>query len=772
MIDVTTAQGLDALASALAARLRAEQADPFAVATVLVPRHATKAWLQLRLTRELGILANVRLGYLARVMQELLEPGQRLLGRDALQARALGVLFDEAWLARAECAPVRDYLRGAGSDVGAVERRAVQLADALATQLEDYLLHRPALLAAWEAGEQTLGDDAEQAGVEAWQGALWRELAVTGEGRAAGALDLRRLIAAVEAGAGEVPARLHVFGFTRLAPGYQALLVALARRGCAVQLYVQQACAPNAGGLLPQLWGRPGAEFLSGLGERCAQGAVELRVQAAPEQAGAGLLGRLQHRLARGGDEALELAPGERSLQVLAAPSLQREVEAVAGAIWERVEGAEPGLRFDEVGVAVVDPAWDVYRGRIDAVFGQASRLPTSLLERPPGEASRVVEAVELLLGLPLADFRRDDALRFLVHPNVQAGVEDADPQEWLSWCQELKVFHCADAADHAGTYLTRDLYSFDQAGQRLALGTFLAGGADGQGPPVVTLEGQSYLPAALAPGQQASAARFQLLLRSLIADVRFAQRARLTLGEWSRFFTALVRAYVVAAGADEQVYGRVLGKLARMAEWEQAEEAEPASAGAAGKGGRRQAPPLRGSGEQEAAGADAERGLPTQARRYGVQAAADLARAAIQGVEPGRGRSLTGGVIVGPLRSLAGLPFRVLFVLGLGERQFPAQPRRDLLDLRQAARQAGDVSPLERDRFAFLNALGGAQEALVLSYVQRDEQTGERLAPSSLLHQLRAGLGAVTPAQFAALEVEVPLRRFAAASFPPPLGR
>lgn len=787
---LTTAPTLDTLANRLAAHLQAEQGDPFDPTTLVVPRHATKAWLQLRLTRALGITANLEFTYLDRVLGALVGEGEALLERDPLQAQILATLFDAAWLAAPECASVRAYLHAAGSEAALVERRAVQLAGAVATQFEDYLLHRPELLAAWGRGEAGLDPEAEQAGVEGWQAALWR--AVRGEGAAG--VDLRQLIARVEAGGGEVPARLSLFGFTTLAPGYQELLVALARRGCALRLYVQQPCAVDGDGLLGRLWGRPGVEFRRTLQELAGRGGVDLEVHAPvggdgePSQPSAGdpggdtprpyagavprgasdaLLAQLQARLATGDDAPLTPADDDTSLQVLAAPSQQREVEGVASAIWQRVEAE--GLRFDEVAVAVVDPLWDAYRGRIAAVFGEAHRLPTSLLEQPPGEASRVVDAVELLLGLPRVDFGRDDALRFLVHPHVQAGVEDADPAEWLGWCDELGVFHGADAEDRAGTYLERDLYSFGQAGQRLALGAFVGGGGDGQGPPVVALGEEAYLPAVLAAGQQASAARFGLVVQSLVADVRFAQTARLTLAEWSRFLRALVRGYVTAEGNESELYGRVLGRLARLGELE-------GDARGGGSGGARpadqgqpqakpqQAPPP-GEGQDPTGGAKAP-------RRYGYQAAADLALGLIQGVQPGRGRSLTGGVIVGPLRALAGLPFRALYVMGLNEGRFPAQPRRDLLDLRQAQRRPGDVTPQERDRFAFLTALAGVDGALVLSYVSRDEQTGERLAPSSLVHQLRAGLGGISDAEWAGLTVEVPLRRYDAGTFAAPLGQ
>ena len=82
-------------------------------------------------------------------------------------------------------------------------------------------------------------------------------------------------------------------------------------------------------------------------------------------------------------------------------------------------------------------------------------------------------------------------------------------------------------------------------------------------------------------------------------------------------------------------------------------------------------------------------------------------------------------------------LPFRVVFLCGLGEGRFPAVDGPNPLDLTLASRQAGDVSPRERDKYLFLETLVCARERLYLSYVARDAQTGDELAPSTVVHEL-----------------------------------
>jgi exodeoxyribonuclease V gamma subunit len=90
-----------------------------------------------------------------------------------------------------------------------------------------------------------------------------------------------------------------------------------------------------------------------------------------------------------------------------------------------------------------------------------------------------------------------------------------------------------------------------------------------------------------------------------------------------------------------------------------------------------------------------------------------------------------------------------------------------DPLDMRRSQRRAGDVTPRERDRYAFLELLLATRERLILSYVSRDPATGEPLGASSvvdeLLHSIETELGTGT----ASLRRSHALRRWDARYFP-----
>ena len=84
-------------------------------------------------------------------------------------------------------------------------------------------------------------------------------------------------------------------------------------------------------------------------------------------------------------------------------------------------------------------------------------------------------------------------------------------------------------------------------------------------------------------------------------------------------------------------------------------------------------------------------------------------------------------------------IPFRVAFLLGMGEGRFPTTERRDPLDLRARRRRVGDVTPAERDKYVFLEALLCARERFYVSWVSRDALTGDPIESISSSHHSSA---------------------------------
>jgi exodeoxyribonuclease V gamma subunit len=555
---------------------------------------------------------------------------------------------------------------------------------------------------------------------------------------------------------------LHVFGLSYMAPGYHRMLAALARTR-EVRIYTLNPCREfwedvetagelrrrlrRSGGAFPRraearqpglaldddplgltsegemlalrLWGRPGRENVRLLNQ-LTDGDFEGRFAAADRRQGppGTLLERLQRdvvdRVARSEPPALT---SDGSVAVLRCPGLRRELEVVAGEIWRLVR-ADPGLELRDIAVVVPEGRKELYLPQVAAVFGEACELPHSVVDLPVGGRHRLGEAALMLLALPTGSFSRSELLPLLTHPSLMARFPEASPSHWLRLCDELGIVHGADHRDHAGTYIDRDLLNWDQGLRRLALGALMAGPRSGDETPV-RLGEDHYLPADLPPDAARSALDFALLARSLLADARFAAGhpasdgegppARRPLPEWLELIRSLWSSYLIPADDEEQAL--LVRCLAVLDELE----------------------------EVQIVGRDGVQAVP-------YEVAAELAERALGGLGGARGQYLARGVQVASFLPMRAIPFRVIFVLGLGHGMFPAAVRRPELDLRQARRAPGDVSPREQDLYLFLETLLSARERLVLSYVARDELTGEPLPPSSVLLELRELLAAYLP--------------------------
>jgi exodeoxyribonuclease V gamma subunit len=749
MVRLVYSNRAEELLAELATRVREQQARDGALAPVRIvaPSAHVEGYLRLGIAREQGIAANLELSRLTGLAAEVIRTslGARLADAAVIEAMALRVLLDDAALAHDDLAPVRAYLRGGGDATDPMDVRRVQLASRIGRLFEEYSYSRGDMLASWR---RVARDPREPdtplpdrfAEIEAWQRRLW--LAMFGEGghaqrRSPGSPPLVLLgeaVAALQPHPASLPRTLHVFGFAHVARGFLELIERIAR-ATDVVVYALSPCEgfwedPDASDPPPlHLWGRPGREQVRALNAIAGFDHDDRFVDPLGSSAAGPptLLHRIQSDVLR--REPARESPDPRlrlesdgSLLVLEHASVRRELEAVASEIWRLVE-ADESLRFDEIALLVPEGDTATYAAQVPAVFREAHDLPhRTSAAASVARGGDVLEAVELLLSLPLGRFTRQELLRFLVHPAVLATMGEVDPVRWASWCDALGVVHGADRSDHAETYIERDVYNWDQGLRRLALGVFMCGDASGDGRPFEA-GGEAYVPYEVAGAELDDAAAFGVLVRSLVADVRFVRDSELTVRDWAALLCKLARVYVGPAGpAQEEQLARCLRRLHSLGEVDLGEA------------------------------------------RVRYRVACELARERIASL----GDAQTGeGVVVSTLAALRPVPFRVVFACGMGEGQFPSPDADDPLDLRWARRREGDVTARERDKYAFLELLLGARDRLYLSHVSREPLTGEGLAPSSVVTELLHAIERGYVSDRSALRRRHPLRRWSPAYFP-----
>jgi exodeoxyribonuclease V gamma subunit len=770
-----------ALCEDLAAARRKSRVDVFTPARILVPNHHVTAYLKLAVAQRMGIAANLGFQFMSSFIADCVPPGRgelRVLDIPQIQGLLLGVLGDPELLASDELAPVRAYLHGAGTEPDAVDLRRFQLAEKLATLFSDYRLSRPELVRAWP--DKLSLADTREAATEVWQRKLW--LAVFGRGeREPGLLgrierdtgvrwvfgpDLFDEVLVMDM---DVPRHLHVIGFSYMPWAHHKVLALLARF-VSVHVYALNPCMEFWDDLRAgwetrlhgrqlkrrgqdatqlsfedlddtpalRLWGRPGREHVRVLGEltQCDFTARFVDPAEAWAAGRAGATGRLSMLAALQRDVLFrqparqapdpEVDPADRSIQILGCPSIQRELEIIGNEIWALM-ARDASMRFNDIALLVSRGDQELYQAHIPAVWSELHRIPHHFADVPLHGESRMVEGLEMLLDLPFGRFTRPELLRILTHPAVLARYPDVDPNDWVHWSERLGIVHGGDHDDHEGTYIERDLYNWQQGIRRLALGAFMAGERSGETRPF-RLGESAYLPEELPADLLPSAARFSLVARSLISDARYCRTARKPLAQWRIFFDLLVSSYLAPQSPEDE------RNLAAC---------------------------------REAIATLASADLDGQPVPYRI--ACELLRMKLVDLRGESGELLAHGVTVAPLLPMRPIPYRVIFLAGLGEGHFPASERESPLDLRVARRRGGDVSPRERDRYLFLETLLSARDRIYLSYVSRDDQTGETLQPSpvvlELAHILRRGYAHEDGA--GGIAVDHPLRRYDPRYFP-----
>jgi exodeoxyribonuclease V gamma subunit len=760
---------------------------PLQPVRIVMPNRVVEQFVRYRLAESNGIAANLKFPFLRSYLAEILQSADRnlkILEADELQLILFECLRSSNHRDDPELKPARDYVEAGSKTDADVELRMILLAGQLARLFREYSISRRRMIRKWR--NSTSADIDAMTETERWQRHLWDSV-FDSKGHVREQWLLKpetRLMLLPEAFEtidstllkSAIPETLHVFAASYTGNAYADIFAKLGALGD-IRIYALNPCrefwedldtsrrdaltrwARRQDGIGQQLaesedpfglsessdppalrlWGRPGREYIRLLNELSQCDFVPLFSDLAAVESHTLLEAFQQTILDRVPQPAnVDNAEGkrrERRIRFLACPGIRREIEIVANEIWSMVIGNEAlvarggaeRIRFHEVAVMIPDGAVDDYAAQIESVFRKQHRIPIDLVSRSTAGASRVAEAIELLLKLPSGNFSRAEVISLLTHPALN-GDARIDVERWPQWSEALGVFFGADDDDLKNTYIPRGLYHWDQAIKRLALGTMMTGTRGGN--PAfyeASANGISYLPLEVPQDELESAARFIRGARSLIADAVSIRDLRLTPQQWSHAFIDFVSAYIRPESAiDDQVRDSFLEAIESIRESK----------------------------------------LNIGAISY--ESARETIAGRVADLESRRGRYTGRGIAIGSFSSLRSIPFKAIFALGLNEAAFPERERRDPLDLRTLKRVAGDVTPAERDRYLFLETILAARERIFFSYIARDAKTGDPLEPSSVIRELQFMLrGFVDQHELAKLTVNHPASRYDLNYFP-----
>ncbi len=714
-LHVYSSNRLEKLAQKLAAIIVSDPLPPLQPETVVVQSRGMQRWLQIELSRRNGICANLSCPFPKAFLQQLYrlifgEPAESPFTPDIMTWKIVGAL--PGLLDEPDFTSLRGYC--ADDENGL---KLYQLAGRIASVFDNYIVYRPAMVRAWDSGENPV-KDSEPA---AWQQRLWNVISEPERGMHHAAMCCRLREPLRDDAA--VPKRVSIFGIPTLPPSYLDVLEEVAGR-VDVHLFYLNPCREfwqyaftqkeilaitHSGTNAEELYFETGNSLLASLGTSGREfftllmNRLESEGDACFEEPGrATMLERIQSDIlwmrqpARDDPDNPPLPDSDTSVQVHVCHSPMREVEVLHDNLLRLFEES-PGLQPADV--VVMMPDITVYAPLIHAVFETSlhdpQRIPYSVADTSLRSRGRIADTLLALLSVDRRRFNAEAVLEILENPAVletfMLGEGDLVLiREWISR-SGIRWGISGEMRAAAG------LPPFHENTWRFGLDRLLLSYAlpveDGRRP----FEG-------ILPGCDIDADS----ARVLGAFVRFCEQL-------FKSAAALQAPRSPAAWCDDLM--RVLVDFFTVTESNEAEI-------------------------QELSGLLTDSGLAGHAARAGFSGplSRDVIIACLrERIERSTSPHgfLSTGVTFCTMLPMRSIPFRVVCVLGLNEGAFPRLEKKTGFNLMEQRKELGDRSRRNEDRLLFLETMLSARETFVVSYVGRSIRDNASLPPSVLLSEL-----------------------------------
>lgn len=734
--------------------LQSHPLPPLTPEVVLVQSNGMKQWLVQSMAVQWGVSAGVELylpsEFLWRAYRQVLGshrvPRQMVFDKAPLTWRIYRLLATVLADDESVYQPLRQYL--AVSEQQA-ERR-FQLAAQIADLYDQYQTYRADWIAHWSDGLNEIVSpygESTPLNEQTWQATFWRalqaDIAIGGQAQASRASvhaqfmqHMRDMHSETEL---NLPARIVVFGVSSLP---QQTIEALSIMGQVSQvlLFVNNPCqyywgdvqdarywrrnqlikaqrhaikqglslsalAEDYASFHPLLaaWGKQGKDYIQLLNtfdETSTNAHWFQRVDVFVEPNESTRLAQLQRHV-------LQLTPPEAQPQTYAEDdsiclrsgySSQREVEMLHDHLLALFD-ADPTLTPADV--MVMMPDVDQFAAAVSAVFGRISTKEARYIPYSIADSSLRIEPMmqllEWLLTLPNADIGLSDwhAMFEIDAVASRFKLSESDVEQLYTWLVEAGVRWGLDAQDRNQRHQLPQ--GINANSWLFGLERLLLGYATGN----TGAAWQSILPTEAASG---SSAPLLGALSEWLNAIRVAQSLlshELTPAVWGCYLEAMLQLFF-----DEQQSLSAQRWLKRfregLARWLSACEL--------------------GQLQQK---------LPLSV----------VAKAWLDNIDDSNSLQrpfLSGGVQFATLMPMRAIPFKIICLIGLNERDYPRQQVKQDFDLMALAGQwrAGDRSRRYDDRYLFLEALLSARQQLYLSWTGRSIRDDQHRAPSILVSQ------------------------------------
>ncbi|MCB1644887.1 MAG: exodeoxyribonuclease V subunit gamma [Pseudomonadales bacterium] len=728
MLNVIQSNQMELLVTCLAERIRARPLEPLAPVVILVQSHGMGQWIKHALARSLGIAANIQTCMPAEFIWDLYRrclPSDLLPEASAFDRRNLTWHLASQFITQTESLPkdVSRYIEAEGDP----QLRAFQLAEKLAEVFDEYLLYRPDWIEGWENQDPATPD------ANHWQADIWRQLRaqITEPHRAA----LHRSLMSVLADSGFeprlLPAHISVIGAASL-PALQLQTLQAVARHQVVDVYFLNPCEHYWGDIVstsdlarrsvrqlmdhddaltdddyltignPLLssMGKQGREFLEMLLEADEANTVEDFQPYGADTA----LQRVKNDILdmsyggvfseQGHHGQLSVAGDDQSVAIRDCHSMLREVEVLLDYLLD-VISADNTIQTNDI--MIMSPDISAYAPYIDSVF--RGKLNYTIADVLNDGETPVLAACLQLLRLSSSRVSSNDVLDLIgteaIARRFEFGTEDqARIRQWIAGTGIRWGLNAASKSsqwelpeDHGNTW------AFGL--ERLLMG-YIADSASGVQ--------HGILPYDVESGDGDLLGRFIHLIRSLgqLSDALMSPRP---LAEWHQLLLALTSDFFAPEGAEELELQWLTDLLQQQLS-----------------------------------------NLHEESRQLAVSPAVIQYWLTSEITASDRNsRFLRGGITFATLVPMRSIPFRVVGLLGMNDRDYPRRERESGLNLiRTGSYRKGDRSRRLDDRYLFLEALISAQDHFYVSYQGHSGKDNQTLPPSVLVAEWQDYLTAV----------------------------
>jgi len=667
------------------------KSDIFSPTTLIVPGTHLKSYIQRSIAHRHEIVMGWKFqGFESYLSDKLKQSGcGEWLKGDQIQMAICDVLADRRQLAHPSMKSVRVWLLAGSGAPNDVDLRRFQLSKSLMSLYSNYELLHEDMLSLWSKG-QLFSTHIRQRELELWQSFIWRHLfALEGVFDKLKKITLSSFAQIEFLNQLDFRDPLHIVGFDKVCGIHKKILSELSQL-TEVNMYslsvnqrqLEDISEKNCSKLYG-LWGSHTESIFNHLKEI----SDELSFDFVDVSPGKTVLDFLKNNLFCGQADSKVDQPPDNSLQIFACSSIQREAQIVSNQIWKIV--SEDKINFNEIAVVLGQKQLSDYRLHLESEFRSNHHIPYQI-DLPSQKTPVLLQAFELMLALPGSDFARGDLLKLLRHPNFSMYREAGDRKAWLEFCDIFAVFRGENSEANKG-YIKKDVRNWEQALRRMSLSMYFDDSAA-----FYNSGAEKYMAKHLDSEQISSSARFTTLVRALMMDSHYLSQHKASLKEWSILLRKWFQQYLIAfRPEDENVYFKINECISRLSDCD------------------------------------------VSSRKLDFDLVKLLLIQNLSFIQESNVTATSRGVTVSTYLPLRHIPFKIVFLVGLGDGLFPISQPTSVLDVSGQSPVMDNLGASAQELSCFMERIYSTKEKLRLSYVSQDRETMETLAPSFVIQDL-----------------------------------